>query len=142
MPAALVLVALAPPAPAQVSFSGSNNFFAGPTPESVVVGDFNADSRPDLAVANIGSNDISVRLNHTATAGDDPLTGNAENNVICGLGGSDAIRGRGGDDTLFGGQCDTAARLPRSSGAAAGDDGNDSLDGGRGERQALRVPRR
>src|SRR5215467_7993313 len=46
-----------------VSFiAGIKNFDAGRAPESVAVGDFNGDGTPDLAVANIGSNNVSVLL--------------------------------------------------------------------------------
>ena len=37
---------------------------AGSAPESVAVGDFNLDGKPDLAVANIGANNVSVLLNN------------------------------------------------------------------------------
>ena len=43
-------------------FTGPTPFSAGQTPQSVAVGDFNADSRPDLAVANFNSADVSVLL--------------------------------------------------------------------------------
>ncbi len=36
---------------------------AGSLPRSLAVGDFNADGKPDLAVANEGSNDVTVLLN-------------------------------------------------------------------------------
>ena len=48
--AALALLALAPPAHAQVSFSGPTNYLAGDGAVSVAAGDFNADRHPDLAV--------------------------------------------------------------------------------------------
>jgi hypothetical protein len=44
------------------SFSAATNFGVGLTPSSVVVGNFNADSFPDLAVANRGSNNVSILL--------------------------------------------------------------------------------
>jgi hypothetical protein len=37
-------------------------FDAGSRPISVAVGDFNGDGKLDLAVANLGSNDVSVLL--------------------------------------------------------------------------------
>ena len=83
------------------SFAGPTNFPAGRNPASVAVGDFNADSHPDPAVANAYSNDVSVLLDNTATAGDDVLVGDAQDNVICGLAGSDVIRGGAGQDTLY-----------------------------------------
>jgi hypothetical protein len=38
-------------------------FPAGRNPESVAVGDFNGDGKPDLAIANQGSNNVTVLLN-------------------------------------------------------------------------------
>ena len=49
-----------------VSFAPKQDFATGPLPNSVAVGDFNGDGRPDLAVANEGSNRVSVLLNATA----------------------------------------------------------------------------
>ncbi|CAF4880835.1 unnamed protein product [Rotaria sp. Silwood1] len=43
---------------AQATFSTGT----GSTPTSVAVGDFNQDTRPDIAVANLGSNTVSVLL--------------------------------------------------------------------------------
>ena len=113
------------------TFTGPADVPAGDDAESVTVGDLNHDSRPDLAVANGATDQVSVLLNNTATTGDDVLTGNARDNVICGLAGSDVIRGRAGDDTLFGDRCGAGAKLARRSGAAAAD-GDDRLYGGRG----------
>jgi predicted NUDIX family NTP pyrophosphohydrolase len=54
------------------SFQAAQNFGAGNPPESVAVGDFNGDGRPDLAVANSsynsGSNNVSVLINNTPMA--------------------------------------------------------------------------
>jgi predicted nucleotidyltransferase len=47
------------------SFGVPASFKAGDDPVAVAVGDFNADSDPDLAVANVDSNDVSVLLNDT-----------------------------------------------------------------------------
>ena len=44
------------------SFAPATQFIAGNRPQSVAVGNFNADSDPDLAVANLASNDVSVSL--------------------------------------------------------------------------------
>ncbi|MBL8636849.1 MAG: VCBS repeat-containing protein, partial [Myxococcales bacterium] len=41
-------------------FGAATNFSAGMGPRSVAVGDFNGDNKPDLAVANSGSNNVSV----------------------------------------------------------------------------------
>ncbi len=38
-------------------------FAAGSVPKAVAVGDFNGDGRPDVAAANVGSDDVSVLLN-------------------------------------------------------------------------------
>jgi hypothetical protein len=44
------------------------NFGVGPPPESVAVGDFNGDGRPDLAAANFGVGTAAVLLNTTPAA--------------------------------------------------------------------------
>ncbi|BCU13824.1 beta strand repeat-containing protein [Microcystis aeruginosa] len=44
------------------SFNSATNFAAGSSPISVTVGDFNGDGKSDLAVANRGSNNVSVLL--------------------------------------------------------------------------------
>src|SRR5207302_249957 len=50
-------------APAQmVSFIAHRDFVSGAGPVSVAAGDFNGDGKPDLAVANTGSNTVSVLL--------------------------------------------------------------------------------
>ena len=41
---------------------------AGNIPQSVAVGDFNRDGKPDLAVANYGSNNVTIRLGDGAGA--------------------------------------------------------------------------
>src|SRR5215472_129092 len=45
-----------------VSFIAGRDFGAGTNPYSVAVGDFNGDGKPDFAVANSGSNNVSVLL--------------------------------------------------------------------------------
>ncbi|MGH3768460.1 MAG: Ig-like domain-containing protein, partial [Pseudonocardiaceae bacterium] len=66
-------------------FTGPTNFPAGAQPRSVVVGELNGDARPDLAVANANSGNVSVLLNASnrppvaagdayTTAEDTPLT--------------------------------------------------------------------
>ena len=61
-----LLVAFAAPALSHaqcpVSFAAAANYVAGSNPIFVAVGDFNADGRPDLAVANSSSNNISILL--------------------------------------------------------------------------------
>ena len=43
-------------------FQTATSFAVGTNPSSVAVGDFNGDGRPDLAVANFGSSNVSVLL--------------------------------------------------------------------------------
>ena len=50
------------------SFQTAQDFGAGRAPDSVVVGDFNGDGKPDLAVANQSSNNVSVLINNTPMA--------------------------------------------------------------------------
>jgi hypothetical protein len=59
---ALLWLALAAPAAAQVSFSDETDYPTGASPTSVAVGDFTADSHLDLAVANYRSGNVSVLL--------------------------------------------------------------------------------
>ena len=47
------------------SFGAATDFSVGSGPASVAVGDFNGDIKPDLAVANQGSNTVSVLYNCT-----------------------------------------------------------------------------
>ena len=51
------------------AMNGGNGFFTGTNPDSVVVADVNGDGRPDLIVANKGSNDVSILLNEPSGAG-------------------------------------------------------------------------
>src|SRR5437867_1663522 len=51
-----------------VSFGAATPFSVGSFPESVAVGDFNGDGRLDLAVANTGSNTVSILLRTGAGA--------------------------------------------------------------------------
>lgn len=49
----------------QAVFSGPRDYIVGSYPDSVVIGDFNGDGRPDLASANQYSNNISVLLQNS-----------------------------------------------------------------------------
>jgi len=51
-----------------VSFIARRDFGAGRAPYSVAVGDFNGDGKPDLAVANWVSNNVSILINNTPMA--------------------------------------------------------------------------
>ena len=44
------------------SFQSAVNYGAGDEPRSVAIGDLNGDGNPDLAVANVGSDNVSVLL--------------------------------------------------------------------------------
>jgi hypothetical protein len=57
--------------PTLISFAAAtdaNSFVTGSQPVYVAIGDFNADGRPDLVVANLGDDTVSVLLNNTAPA--------------------------------------------------------------------------
>ena len=45
-----------------LSFATSVTYAAGENPSSVTAGDWNGDKKPDLAVANYGSNNVSILL--------------------------------------------------------------------------------
>ena len=45
------------------ALNGGHGFFAGTNPVGITVADVNGDGRPDLVVANKGSNDVSILLN-------------------------------------------------------------------------------
>ncbi len=51
------------------ALNDGNGFFTGTNPVSVVVADVNGDGRPDLIVANKGSNDVSILLNEPSGNG-------------------------------------------------------------------------
>lgn len=57
-----------------VTFDSAVNYAVGSNPISVTTGDFNGDGRTDLAVANIGSHNVSILLNTTNTAPQRTLT--------------------------------------------------------------------
>jgi len=51
------------------TFQARVNYAVGSRPVSIAVGDFNADGRPDLAVANISSNTVSILLGNGGGGG-------------------------------------------------------------------------
>jgi hypothetical protein len=61
-----VLLNMTAPGSTTPSFAAQETFATGITPRSVAVADFNGDGKPDLVVANYGSNTLSVLLNTTA----------------------------------------------------------------------------
>ena len=54
------------------SFTVGQNFTTGTNPFSVAVADLNGDGKPDIVVANLGSNGVSVLLNTTAPGATTP----------------------------------------------------------------------
>lgn len=64
-----ILLNTTAPGASTLTFSTPSTFVVGSTPLSIVSADFNRDGKPDLAVANSGSNNLSVLLNTTATGG-------------------------------------------------------------------------
>jgi hypothetical protein len=62
-----VLLNTTAPGSTTPSFAPMKNFATGSLPNAVAVGDFNGDGKPDLAVADVGSDRVSVLMNTTAT---------------------------------------------------------------------------
>jgi hypothetical protein len=67
-----VLLNQTPPGATVLSFSPQQTFAAGSDPTAVAVGDLNGDGRPDLAVADVGSDAVSVLLNQTPPGASTP----------------------------------------------------------------------
>ena len=61
-----VLLNTTAPGATTPSFAAQQTFATGSEPDSVAAADLNGDGRPDLIVANYGSNTVSVLLNTTA----------------------------------------------------------------------------
>ncbi len=61
-----VLLNTTAPGAALPSFAAKQDFTTGDFPQSVAVGDFNGDGRPDLAVGDVTVDSVSVLLNTTA----------------------------------------------------------------------------
>ncbi|MEG4634801.1 DUF4347 domain-containing protein, partial [Microcoleus sp. AR_TQ3_B6] len=57
------------------TFATKVNFSTGSDPYSVCMGDINSDGKPDLAVANLASNNVSILLNTTSTGSPTPTFG-------------------------------------------------------------------
>ena len=74
------------------SFGPPRAFGAGVGPYSVVVGDFNGDGKPDLAVANVYTNTVSVLLGNGDGTFQAPVN-YAAGNVYVGGTGSDPVSG-------------------------------------------------
>ncbi|NJK68259.1 MAG: VCBS repeat-containing protein [Microcoleus sp. SU_5_3] len=67
-----ILLNTTPAGAAIPAFATQVPFATGSVPFSVSTGDFNADGKPDLAVANIDSNSVSILLNTTPTGAATP----------------------------------------------------------------------
>jgi Ca2+-binding RTX toxin-like protein len=78
----------------------------------------------DWGTILVDGHELLVEMDDTPTEGNDILIGDANANVIDGLGGDDEIYGLEGDDSLYGGIGDDYI---------IGDEGIDSLDGGDGD---------
>ncbi|HSD46184.1 MAG TPA: FG-GAP-like repeat-containing protein [Pyrinomonadaceae bacterium] len=61
-----VLLNTVDPAGSALGFSARQDLDTGPGPRSVALGDVNGDGKPDVAVADVGANAVSVLLNTTA----------------------------------------------------------------------------
>ncbi|MEG4494259.1 FG-GAP-like repeat-containing protein, partial [Microcoleus sp. D3_18_C4] len=62
-----ILVNTTPTGVATPTFATQTTFATGDNPQSVRIGDFNGDGKPDLAVANFSSGNVSILLNTTPT---------------------------------------------------------------------------
>jgi len=67
-----VLLNTTAPGDSTASFTGQQTFATGPSPHWIAATDLDGDGRPDLAVANFGSNSVSVLLNTTAAGAATP----------------------------------------------------------------------
>src|SRR5690242_7957054 len=67
-----VLLNTTSPGATTPSFAPQQTFATDSDPNSVVVGDFNGDGKLDLAIANEGSNTVSVLLNTTSAGATTP----------------------------------------------------------------------
>src|SRR3954463_1811922 len=69
--ASMVIMVLAPAAPANAAFftqPAGSPYAAGDVPNQIVTGDFNLDTKPDLAVANDQSSNVTILLGDGAGA--------------------------------------------------------------------------
>ena len=67
-----VLLNTTPPGTSSASFAAQQTFATGSRPAMVRSGDFNGDGKPDLVIADSGSNTVSVLLNETMSGASAP----------------------------------------------------------------------
>ncbi len=67
-----VLLNTTTPGATTPSYAAKTDFTTGDAPRSVAIGDLNGDGRPDLAIANTGSDSVSVLLNTTTPGATTP----------------------------------------------------------------------
>ncbi|WP_333399262.1 FG-GAP-like repeat-containing protein [Microcoleus sp. K4-B3] len=73
---ASILLNTTPTGATNPTFTPQATFATGDRPESVSIGDINGDGKPDLAVANFGSDSASILLNTTPTGATTPTFAN------------------------------------------------------------------
>ena len=107
-----VLLNTTAPGATTPSFAAQQTFATGSRPSSVTAADVNGDGKPDLIVANIGGNTVSVLLNTTVRGAATPrfaaqqtfATGNSPDSVtaadVNGDGKPDLIVANNGDNTV------------------------------------------
>ena len=139
----LIVLAAAPSNAVALEFSAAKNYPVGTAPVAIAVADFNGDGKPDLAVANSGSNNVSVLLNNgdgtfqaavNYSAGAAPVAvlagdfnGDGKQDLIVANTGSLSLLKGNGDGTFQSAVSITAGSNPKS--LAAGDfNGDKKLD--------------
>ena len=71
---ALIAIACSPGAAHAVNFTGPTTIAVGSSPQSVITGNFNGDSDPDLAVVSQNANNVSVLLGGAGASFSAPAT--------------------------------------------------------------------
>ncbi len=114
------------------TFQPATILFPGATPQGILTGDFNHDSKLDLAVANTSDNNVSVFLNQVCDAGADHFIVSAPSSVqqsvpfifrVTPIGSSGGI-GKNYRGTLHFTSTDSAAVLPADYTFTGADAGN------------------
>ncbi|NEP08320.1 MAG: calcium-binding protein, partial [Okeania sp. SIO4D6] len=88
----------------------------------------------NIQAADLDSSNFEIPGGIVGTGNDDiPIQGNAQDNLIQGLGGADSISGRGGADELLGGTGDDILEGNAGNDTLMGEAENDILRGGGGQ---------